>query len=373
MKSATPAGRERLCQCVVVCDCRENKINLPRFLCRPNFYVQIASASSYGPARTGSNIAIAFDLIETTSSSNIPGSLTPMSRKVVIQNVKQIDQLEFDIPPPGVHIISGTNGSGKSCLLTCLLRIGRPNAFQNFFLTSRMSDALDGFDGAKITYSVNNNAVTYAYTPERWSPRPKKNSKLLKSFGYPSVIYAAANAERIEPRAEDFKPKYVRDASDSIKTAAKLILGDEKFDHLKIVNVRRGVGAEAYLMPDSRGTHKKTAYYSEKNFSLGEICVLKLLRQLDTCPHHSLVLIDELELALHPRAQIGLLRYLEEISAEKNLTVIFSTHSANLIKTAKRENSISSKDQAGKRRSSPNATRRMRLGCLLPVKNAHLT
>lgn len=89
-------------------------------------------------------------------------------------------------------------------------------------------------------------------------------------------------------------------------------------------------------MPDTRTT-KKT-YYSEKNFSLGEICVLKLLRQLDQCPHNSLFLIDELELALHPRAQVGLLHYLEEISKEKNLTVIFSTHSANLIKTAKREN-----------------------------------
>jgi hypothetical protein len=76
--------------------------------------------------------------------------------------------------------------------------------------------------------------------------------------------------------------------------------------------------------------------------------VLKLLRQLDTCPHHSLVLIDELELALHPRAQVGLLRYLEEIAKEKTLTVIFSTHSTNLIKSAKRENFFFIERVAGK-------------------------
>lgn len=261
-----------------------------------------------------------------------------MTKQIVIENVKQIDSLTFDIPPPGVHILSGSNGAGKSCLLTCLLRIGRPNAFQNAFLTSKMSDALDPFANAKVTYHVNNSSVTYAYSGERWSPIPKRNSKLVQSFGFASVIYAAANAERIEPRAEDFKPRNVRDAPAAIRKAGKNILGDSKFENLKVVNVRRGVGAEAYLMPDASTKPKKNVYYSEKNFSLGEICVLKLLRQLDTCPHNSLVLIDELELALHPRAQIGLLRYLEDISAEKTLTVIFSTHSTNLIKSAKREN-----------------------------------
>lgn len=261
-----------------------------------------------------------------------------MAKSIVIKNIKQIDHLEFAIPSSGVHILSGSNGAGKSCLLTCLLRIGRPNAFQNAFLTSKMSDALDLFENAEITYSVNSNSVTYKYSGERWSPSPKSQSKLVQSFGYPSVIYAAANAERIEPRAEDFKPRNVRDASKTIRDAAKSILGDEKFEHLKVVNVRRGVGAEAYLMPVAGSKNKKSTYYSEKNFSLGEICVLKLLRQLETCPHQSLVLIDELELALHPKAQVGLLQYLEEITKEKNLTVIFSTHSANLIKTANRKN-----------------------------------
>ncbi len=260
-----------------------------------------------------------------------------MTKSITIKNLKQIDKLEFNIPPPGVHILSGTNGAGKSCLLTCLLRIGRPNAFQNAFLTSNMSDALDIFYNAEISYSVNGSTVSYKYSGERWSPSPKSQSKLLQSFGYPSVIYAAANAERIEPRADDFKPRYVREAPETIRAAAKIILGNEKFDRLKVVNVRRGVGSEAFLMVDTRGK-QKTTYYSEKNFSLGEICVLKLLRQLDTCPHQSLVLIDELELALHPRAQVELLKYLEKIAIEKSLTVIFSTHSANLIKTAKREN-----------------------------------
>lgn len=117
-----------------------------------------------------------------------------MTKRITIQNVKQIDYLSFDIPPAGVHILSGSNGSGKSCLLTCLLRIGRPNAFQTAFLTSKISDALDTFTNAKITYTVGTDSVTYAYSGERWSPSPKRHSKLLMKLGYASVHYAAANA-----------------------------------------------------------------------------------------------------------------------------------------------------------------------------------
>ena len=32
-----------------------------------------------------------------------------------------------------------------------------------------MSDALDPFINAKITYKVNNSSVTYTYSGERWS------------------------------------------------------------------------------------------------------------------------------------------------------------------------------------------------------------
>lgn len=49
------------------------------------------------------------------------------------------------------------------------------------------------------------------------------------------------------------------------------------------------------------------------------------------------MLIDELELALHPRAQIGLLKYLEKIAKSKRLTVIFSTHSVSLLKRVPRD------------------------------------
>ncbi len=262
-----------------------------------------------------------------------------MTRKITITKLKQVDQLEFYIPGPGVYVLSGTNGSGKSSLLACLLRIGWRNAFQLSFKSSKISKQLDEYSGASVKYEVNGLSVSYVYSGERWVPVPKSQSKLLSQFGYGAVIYAAANSERIEPRAEDFKPQRVKDAPIAIREGASKILGDDKFRELKTINLKRGVGSDAYLLQDKlKSTTKRVAYYSEKNFSLGEICVLKLLRQLENCPHGSLVLIDELELALHPKAQVRLFEHLHRISKEKNLTTLFSTHSASLIKSCERPN-----------------------------------
>jgi predicted ATP-dependent endonuclease of OLD family len=260
-----------------------------------------------------------------------------MAGRITIEGLRLIDRLVFDVPGSGVHVLSGSNGSGKSSVLACLLRLCRSNAFQTSFRTSKASDALDNFQSAKITYEIDGRSVRYQHSGVRWEPTPKRESKLVEFFGYRSVIFAAADSDRIEPRKEDFVPQRVRDASQGLKAAANAIFSTDKFNDLKVINVRRGVGAQAFLLPDPlSSTQRRRAYFSEKNFSLGELCVLKLLRQLEACPRGSLVLIDELELALHPRAQIGLFRHLQQVSDQKDLTTIFSTHSVSLIKAVDR-------------------------------------
>ena len=62
--------------------------------------------------------------------------------------------------------------------------------------------------------------------------------------------------------------------------------------------------------------------------------VLNALFALNTVRNDSLVLIDEIELALHPRVQYNFLNFLKNLAQAKNLTVIISTHSSSLIKAA---------------------------------------
>lgn len=255
---------------------------------------------------------------------------------IEITGLKHIASLKFEIPRPGVHLLAGPNGIGKTTLLACLRRIFDSNSFRRHFATSRASDQLDRFESARIIYRNGPAHVTYAYAGERWVPTPRANSVVLQRLGYPTGYYFGATADRITPNPEDFEPRRVRPAPQEVRDAANRIFDTTKFDHLRTINLRPGSGSRAFLI-QTAAAPLRAQYYSERNFSLGELCVLKMLRDLQGIPRGSLLLVDELELALHPRVQIALLRHLEQIAGERDLTVIFSTHSVSLLKAVKRQ------------------------------------
>lgn len=259
-----------------------------------------------------------------------------MSTKLTIRDLKNIKLLEFEIPEPGAYLLTGTNGSGKTSLLTCISRLRNSNAFQRGF-SSSFHTSLDSHRGASVKYDINGQSVTYTYVEERWAPLPRKNSGLLATCGYPAVAYIAADAERVQPQKQAFAPRSVRPTQDSLREAMNTIFSTSKFSELCYLNLNRGGAEKAYLIRQPPLGGKPVAYYSERNFSLGELCVLKLLLALENIQNDSLVLIDELELATHPRAQTQLFTYLKKFSEDKNLTIIFSTHSVSLIKGTDRK------------------------------------
>jgi ABC-type lipoprotein export system ATPase subunit len=259
-----------------------------------------------------------------------------LSRWVKIRKLKGIESLDFEIPDPGVHLLAGSNGSGKTTLLACLRRLRHANAFQLHFLSSLQSDRLDRFNEAQVTYTLNDESVTYAYAGERWVPTPRRSSNLVQRFRYPDVLYVGATASRITPRPEDFSTAKLRPAPPTVVQAANSIFETDRFSGLKTINLTTGNKNQAFVLIDRLPGQARPFYFSEKNFSLGELCVLKLLRELNNCHNGTLVLIDELEIALHPRAQIGLIHYLEQLAREKALTVIVSTHSVTLLKSSNR-------------------------------------
>lgn len=260
-----------------------------------------------------------------------------MAAALEIRNLRNITRLRFEIPDPGVWLLTAGNGAGKTTLLACLRRIGQSNAFPVHFPSSLRSERLDNHSGGTVTYEIDGETVEYAYRGERWTPRPRSNSHLFDELGYPSVTYVGATADRITPRPEDFDTRNIRAANQEIIDAANAIFETDKFTRLRTINLTRGAGNDAFVLALRVPPH---TYHSEKHFSLGELCVLKLLRLLREVQDDSMIIVDELEMALHPRAQVNLLRYLQEQAAEKSLTVIFSTHSVTLLKSIDRRRII---------------------------------
>lgn len=270
-----------------------------------------------------------------------------MPTSITIENLRHIKRMDFEIPSKGLWLLTGENGTGKTSLLGCIRRIGFGNAFPLHFPASKKSDRLDSYEGASISYHTPGGDVCYTYRTERWVPTPRSHSKLLSLLPYPAVVYIAANADRIEPSKDDFSPRKVRAAPQGIIEVSNKIFSTNKFDALKTINLRRGIGSQAFLIELTTAPGKKKKYFSEKNLSMGELCIIKLLRLIEECPPNSLLLVDEIELALHPTAQSELLRYLSDIAHDKSLTVIVSTHSSTLIKQAPRESLLFLQDIGG--------------------------
>lgn len=259
-----------------------------------------------------------------------------MPNKIIINNIKHIRNLVFEIPTSsGAYVLTGSNGSGKTTLMTTLLRIGWYRAFQDHFKTG--SERIDAYEG-EVIYQTDRNSISYHHAGSRWTPRPRSISQgFFQQFGYPEVRFLPATGNRLYIQDDVINPTDFRAVEEDLKQDLNYLLETSKFSNLRYVQTgsSRGPGGgsqrwkRAYVIRSGR-----RKYYSEKNFSLGEILVLNTLALIRDVPAGSMLLIDELEMALHPRVQIRLLNYLKNKAIENNLTVIISTHSSSLIKSA---------------------------------------
>lgn len=257
-----------------------------------------------------------------------------MSKKVTIKKIKHIQNLEFEIPTsPNAYVLTGGNGSGKTTLMTCLLRIGWYRAFQDHFKTG--NDRIDSYEG-EVIYSVGAKSVSYHHAGTRWPPRPRTNSQIFSGFGFPEVRFLPATGNRLFIQEQNITPTDFRAVENTLKEDLNTLLETTKFNNLRYVQTSstRGPGGGSQRWKRAYVIKTGNAYYSEKNFSLGEILILNTLLLIDDVQIGSMLLIDELEMALHPRVQVRLLKYLEKKASEKNLVIILSTHSSSLIKAA---------------------------------------
>lgn len=240
-------------------------------------------------------------------------------KQIVIENIRNISKLSFEIPLPGLHILTGKNGVGKTTLFTCINRLCNNNAYRLGFPSSG-NNSLDVFAGS-INYIVEGKSVRYSKrTSGEWRP-DSKNSSVLQEFGYPQVINITTKDKRlfsqdiIIPRGR-FEPdmwlnQKLNDVFDTTKFTPmiRITTGDLRGNKGgKVKDKRRNT---AYAIPID-----PNHYYTERNFSFGEIVMVNLLYDIKNAINGSLVLIDELELALHPSAQIRLISCLRQLATE---------------------------------------------------------
>lgn len=275
--------------------------------------------------------------------------------KISIKNLKNISNLEWEVHhEKGIYGIIGENGIGKSSLLTCLAQLTNKETFKQEF------SGVGYYDNSKISYSFDNNNfmnwIKNKDTENNW--RQDKNDEFIMpridGFFESSII----NGKRfskvdnyirndLEFRIED---KLTESSEFMINEMNYILYGKKtdlyKFDRLvQITAKRRKIkinndnSQKEYIIKTYRYYAiqlDETKFLKEYLFSTGEYILLQLLKFLNDFVNKEnlkpkLIIIDEIEIALHPLAQERLMERLKLFSEKYNLIVIFATHSFHII------------------------------------------
>lgn len=260
--------------------------------------------------------------------SNIVSSV---EQRIIIDNLMGIKHLDFKLPDiPGVYLIVGENGSGKTTLLSCIDRIKNQYSFFSNFLKAKGNNT-DLFNNTKIEYVSQSGKVQFFKGEGRWSSKPKKNSDVLNGFGYEYSLFLKADNNRIGIK------KYYPESIKPVKAQQELISAlNEIFDTKKYEQLHCKHDGEdyIYLLKDDGET-----YYSEWRFSTGEIACIRLIQSiLNRKEKRGIILLDEAEMALHPKVQKNLIEYLKKEVANSQVTIFVSTHSPIIINAIEKEN-----------------------------------
>ncbi|MEB6668562.1 AAA family ATPase [Acinetobacter vivianii] len=259
---------------------------------------------------------------------------------VKIENLKSIENLDISLPfEKGLFAISGENGIGKSTLFSVFSKLVYRGALSSYFSKS-------GNSSTRITFELNGCKNIWTKNPN-WQRLENEHAEIfINGFYEGSLIYG----KRFSDANKDLLKKLsrIKNSQNDLIYAdefVKLNLGkilknkDDFYKDLKIFKYKKI--AEKYGF-------KNAPYFWVKNeeliphmsMSSGEYLLIGLLHFINERIKYmekrnindlNLILLDEIELALHPAAQDRLASFLKDIARKYNFCIYFATHSIQII------------------------------------------
>lgn len=264
---------------------------------------------------------------------------------VEIQNVRGIGHLKIDMPlTPDVYAITGVNGIGKSTLLTCITpRLKRPVSFST--LTEFSSE------DSSIKYQIDSTVEMWSTNNGTWSCGGAMELP-LRGFQEGSLTNGtrffniSSSGFRYYKQLMNVNPDLVVPADDFVKENLGKILQNDKNYYADLYRLDRSKAERRYK-------YKGVVYYlkikdkliSQFELSTGEFLLINLLHlfnnllvRTNNIEKLNMILIDEIELALHPSAIKRLVDFAKEIAKQYNVAIYFSTHSLEIINSLHTDN-----------------------------------
>lgn len=241
--------------------------------------------------------------------------------------------VEFNFP---VIAIVGENGSGKSTLLKVAACVYDSKDKDKRFYPSAffVETHWDKIQRVRIDYRVKRgpNVESFRITKptKRWrvpENAPKRDVFLLDiartlpldaSVGYAKIARMAA-AEIESAEINDVFRDRLSHVLGRNYSKARFATSD--------VDKKRQIGL----------LEREWGELSQFHQGAGEDATLDLFRTLQGVPDNSLLLVDEVEASLHPRAQRRLVRFLLWLARQRRIQVVLSTHSPYVLQELPQE------------------------------------
>lgn len=233
-------------------------------------------------------------------------------------------RITFNFP---IMAIVGENGSGKSTILqslACLYKNpeGEPLFPSEFFPETAWDNLQEvrldfGYRQGKehLRGSVRKPTTRWLGQPERPERRVTYiDLSRLQPVGTRVGYARIAKNKHLEARSVHFTPQQVARLSQ--------IMG-KAYDHARMAYSNLDPNREIPVL--SKGSKPYSGYHQGS----GETTIAELLTA--QLPQYGLVLIDEIESSLHPRAQRRLMRDLAVAARERECQIIVSTHSPYIL------------------------------------------
>ncbi len=257
--------------------------------------------------------------------------------EVQLEGIRGIENLRvaFDYP---VSVIAGANGSGKSTVLfaaACAYDV--PGAGVRDFVPStlfpdyrpKLGERRDetGKSAIQFDYSAPEGRMAMvwrrgkgwnrSFLGRKKARQPQRHVYLrtLSNRGNPSEVRGALSMSHL-----DSPPQAVPITASQIHFAQQIL----PFKYAEVVDLS-GSSKNLLFAKQSGGTT-----YSELHMAAGERTVLRLSQEIAQL-QGALVLIDEVEAALHPWVQQLLLLQLQQVALHNDLQVILTTHSQSVL------------------------------------------
>lgn len=232
-------------------------------------------------------------------------------------------RIDFRFP---VVAIVGENGSGKTTIIKSAAvgyeQAGRgKSSYQpgKFF----MSTAWDAVTQVQIDYSYKDDGISTVCTIRKPSDRWRIGS------GRPARHVYLLDISRVVPL--DALAGYAQVSKRTSREASSSQLGERFRSDLGYVLNRDYSDARFAVTDESQKTvgilGQDFGDYSAFHQGAGEATSLQLFGTLEQIEDGALLLIDEVDASLHPKAQRRLVHRLLRLSREKGIQVIMSTHS----------------------------------------------